>query len=164
MAAIRSMQRKCGVHVRTLKGTPVFPETSAQNSQGFGKDNESAGNAQNLLAAPGAGFCWVITTLVVSSDAGNGIGVRVAFSGGLAALFPATADTSAQPPQTLVSAPFAMPANTAFGYTSTQLVAAGTHFSISGTAYKATVANVFNAQSAQVIGVPIDSDPAGDIG
>ncbi len=164
MPAIRSSQKKSGVTVRTLKGTNVFPETSAQNSQGFGGDNIAAGTGGTLLSAPGAGFAWVITSLFVSASCAVAGGVRVSLTGNLAVVFSAPAGGSTSLSQQLISQPLAIAANTSFGYSSTSTGAAGSVFSISGTAYKATVATVFNPQAAQVIGVPIDSDPAGDIG
>jgi hypothetical protein len=158
--ALRSLQSKSGITLRTRKGANVFPETSPQNSQAFGADNVSGG--ATLLAAPGAGFCWVITSLVVSLNPGVGNTVRITFTGGLAAqaTMPTGGTAPAPAPAALVNSPTAMAANASFGYT---VSGTGTA-SISGTAYKATVASVFNPQSAQVIATPIDSDPAGDIG
>src|SRR5438270_13676932 len=99
--AIRSLQKKAKLTVRTLKGASVFPETSAQNSTPFGVDNATAGAAgANFLSAPGAGFCWVITSLIVSFNVGPSNTVRVTFTGGLAAQAsaPAGATSPAAPP------------------------------------------------------------------
>jgi|SRR5882724_3566893 len=160
----RSLQSKAGITIRTRKGASVLPETSPQNAVAFGADNLTAGNGTNFLAAPGAGFAWIITSLVVTSDAASGYGVRVTFTGGLAALFQSIVGGTVPPGQSLIAGPFAVAANTAFGCGSTLIGAGPVHYSVSGTAYKATVASIFNPQATQVIGVPIDSDPSADLG
>src|SRR5947207_1051102 len=115
----RSLQAKGGISIRTRKGAPVFPESSPQNAVAFGVDNLAAGSNQNLLAAPGAGFCWVITSLFVSSDA-SGNGVRVNFTGGFAAVFNSPTNSVPCPgPQQLIAAPAAIAANTIFNVSTT---------------------------------------------
>ena len=157
--ARRSAQSKTGVTIRTRKGSPIFAETSPQNAQPFGADNITAGAAGgNFFAAPGAGFCWVVTSLTVTFNVVAGGGGRVVFTGGMAAV------SGAGSVITLLNAPTAMPANSAFGYSSTNIGTSGTTFSVSGSAYKATVGSVFNAQGAQVVATTIDSDPAADLG
>jgi hypothetical protein len=161
MSATKRASGRTGTTVRTRQGVNIFPETSPQNSQAFGLDAGSAGGA-NFLAAPGAGFCWVITSLVVSFNPALGNTIRVQFTGGLSAqaFQPSSGTAPTPPPATVVTSPTAMPANSAFGYT---ITGSGT-VSISGTAYKATIATITNPQTAQLITTPIDSDPSTDLG
>lgn len=157
----RGLQSKVGITIRTRKGSAIFPETSPQNTVAFGLNAGGAGGA-NFLAAPGAGFCWVITSLVCSFLPTAGNTVTVQFTGGLAAQASQNStSTTPQVPAVLVNAPTAMPANTAFGYT---IGGTGGTVSISGTAYKATIGTTFNAIPGQVTAIPIDSNPSADIG
>lgn len=161
--ARRSLQSITGITLRTRKGTPILPESSPQNSQSFGVSNQTAGSGpSSLLAAPGAGFCWVITSLYVSTDItqqGTNVGsILVHFTGNI------SVSAGGVAPLSLISVPTAVAANTSFQIDQATVGPAGTHFTVTGTAYKATVATVTNPDTSQVIATPIDSNPAGDLG
>ena len=155
---MRSAQGKTGITIRTRQGTNIFPESSPQLIIPFGAAL-TAGGGTNFLAAPGAGFCWVVTFMTISSDAGTQGGVSVTFTGGLACTI--TGST----PQTLISSPVGTNANVAFGCSSSLFGGSGpVHFSVSGTAYKATVVTATNPSPSQLIATAIDSDTPTDLG
>lgn len=163
---IRTQQRKNGITLRTRQGTPIAGESDPRNSVAFGADNVASGSGATFLAAPGAGKQWVITSLVISVDSVAGAGVRVSFTGGLAAVFaiPSGATSPSPAPAQLITQPMAVAVNTSFGCSSTATGTGTLHYSVSGTAYKATVPTITNPDLAQVIATSIDSDPAADLG
>jgi hypothetical protein len=160
--ALRSASKRTGITIRTRAATAIFPENSPQNYVPFGADFIAAGAGATLLTIPSAGKAWIIVSLFVSTDAINGAGVRVAFTGGLAALFQSFGP-GCPPPQRLIFAPFSI-GNAIFAYTST-IVAGASHFSIAGSAYVATIpAGYANASQAQLIAVAQDGNPSNDLG
>lgn len=160
--AIRSASKRTGITIRTRSATNIFPENSPQNYVPFGASSIVAGAAgANLLGSPSVGKTWIIVSLFVSTDAVNGAGCSVNFTGGLAALFQSFG-AGGVIPQQLIIAPFAVAA--AFAYTSTA-IAGASHFSISGVAYAATIPlGTANVQPSQLIAATQDGNPSTDLG
>jgi hypothetical protein len=163
--AIRSASKRTGITIRTRTAQAIFPENSPQNYVPFGASSISAGAGANLLGAPATGKTWIILSLFVSTDAINGAGCSVAFTGGLAALFQSFGGGAVVPQQLInPNAPFPVGAATAFAYTSIA-IAGASHFSVSGVAYQATIpAGYANAQQSELIAVAQDGNPSTDLG
>jgi hypothetical protein len=160
--AIRSASKRTGITIRTRTGTAIYPENSPQLYVPFGADNIAAGSGSTLLTGPATGKTWIIVSLFVSTDAINGAGLRVQFTGSLAALFQSFGGGAVSPEQ-LIIAPFAI-GNVAFACTSTA-VAGACHYSVAGSAYQATIpAGSANAQQGQLITIAQDGNPATNLG
>jgi hypothetical protein len=161
----RSASKRTGITIRTRTATAIYPENAPQNFVSFGADFIVAGSAgATLLTAPVSGKTWIVESLFVSTDAVNGAGVRVQFTGNLAVVFQSMVGAGALDGKQLIIAPFSVGNAALFGYTSTN-IAGGPHFSISGVAYLATVpVSTTNAQAAQLIAVTQDGNPSADLG
>ena len=155
---------RTGITIRTRTGTPVFSEDAKQNVVPFGCNNVLSPAGATLLAAPGAGKQWVITSLYFSSDitiigtpTSSGNSVTVVVGGLLSATLGGPGGIQ------MITAPFAGAINTSIAVTST-FVGTAPHYSISGTAYKATAATITNPAPTQLTATTIDSDTATDLG